>query len=142
MENVVKCKENDYPSLVDIWERSVRATHTFLSEEDIAEIKSALIPVYFREVKLYVICHDDNIAGFIGLCDNKIEMLFIDPQYMGRGFGTRLIDFAKSSGADSVDVNEQNPRALEFYKARGFRVIGRDEFDDAGRPFPILHLAY
>ena len=49
--------------------------------------------------------------------------------------------FAKSFGADSVDVNEQNPRALEFYEANGFHVVGRDEFDADGRPFPILHLS-
>ncbi|MBD5243790.1 MAG: GNAT family N-acetyltransferase, partial [Barnesiella sp.] len=31
--------------------------------------------------------------------------------------------------------------ALNFYQARGFRIIGRDETDEAGRPYPILHLS-
>jgi len=52
-----------------------------------------------------------------------------------------LIEFAKQRGVTKVDVNEQNPSALNFYKAKGFRVISRDETDDAGRPYPILHLS-
>ncbi|MBD5359047.1 MAG: GNAT family N-acetyltransferase, partial [Bacteroides sp.] len=40
-----------------------------------------------------------------------------------------------------VDVNEQNISALNFYLAKGFKVTGRDETDEAGRPYPILHLS-
>ena len=39
-----------------------------------------------------------------------------------------------------VDVNEQNPQALQFYLAEGFQVVGRSELDGGGRPFPLLHL--
>jgi putative acetyltransferase len=45
-----------------------------------------------------------------------------------------------AQGALTVDVNEQNPEALAFYRACGFTVAGRSEVDDAGRPFPLLHL--
>lgn len=51
-----------------------------------------------------------------------------------------LIEFAKKRGCRLVDVNEQNPDALSFYRKRGFSVISRDETDESGRPFPILHL--
>lgn len=27
-----------------------------------------------------------------------------------------------------------------FYLNKGFEIISRDEFDAAGRPFPVLHL--
>lgn len=68
-------------------------------------------------------------------------MLFIDGNCRNRGYGSALIDFAKQKGATKVDVNEQNPSALNFYTAKGFRIIARDETDDAGRPYPILHLS-
>ena len=67
-------------------------------------------------------------------------MLFVDSNSMGKGLGSKLLDFAKSLGADSVDVNEQNPKALGFYQANGFHIVSRDEFDGDGRPYPILHL--
>lgn len=141
MEKIIRCRTEDYATLANIWERSVRATHSFLNEEDINEIKAALIPEYFPNVDLYAVADNDSLVGFIGLNDTKIEMLFIDSDHLGKGYGSALIRFAKDKGATTVDVNEQNPSALAFYKAIGFRVIGRDETDDAGRPFPILHLS-
>lgn len=141
MHRIVKCNKEDYMTLADIWERSVRATHKFLDEEAIAEIKAALIPDYFPNVELYAVSDNDSIVGFIGLREKMIEMLFIDSDNRGRGSGSSLIRFAKDQGATKVDVNEQNPLALAFYQAKGFRITGRDNTDDAGRPYPILHLS-
>ena len=90
---------------------------------------------------LYAIDADGVYAGFIGLRENKIEMLFIDSKWQGRGFGTKLIEFARRNGATLVDVNEQNVSALKFYQNQGFRIISRDDTDDAGRPYPILYMS-
>lgn len=43
-------------------------------------------------------------------------------------------------GVTAVDVNEQNVSAAGFYLHRGFEVVGRSETDEAGRPYPLLHL--
>lgn len=117
------------------------ATHSFLKEDDFTKIKAALIPEYFPNVDLYAITDNGMYTGFIGLSPDSIEMLFIDSNRRGQGYGSALIEYAKQRGATKVDVNEQNPSALIFYKARGFRIIGRDETDDACRPYPILHLS-
>ena len=37
-------------------------------------------------------------------------------------------------------MNEQNPRALGFYRRMGFEVVGRSELDELGNPYPLLHL--
>ena len=117
------------------------ATHDFLKNEDFNEIKAALIPDYFPNVDLYAIADNGVYAGFIGLSPGSIEMLFIDSDRRGQGYGSALIEFAIQRGATKVGVNEQNPSALNFYKAKGFRIISRDETDEAGRPYPILHLS-
>lgn len=137
---IVRCDPMDYPLLAAIWERSVRASHDFLSENVIAEIKAALEPDYFPNVDLYAASVNGRKVGFVGLSDVKIEMLFVDADCRGRGFGSALVDFAKRTGAVAVDVNEQNRAAYRFYMAHGFNVIARDDTDDAGRPYPILHL--
>lgn len=136
-----KCTPDEYPLLAEVWERSVRATHTFLSEETISEIKDELIPSYFPMVEIHVAVDDSLVMGFIGVAKDRIEMLFVDSCCQGSGVGSALIEFAIGQGAVKVDVNEQNPQARKFYESKGFRVIGRDETDDAGRPYPILHLS-
>ena len=138
---IVRCTEKDYETLAEIWERSVMATHRFLKENDFFEIKAALIPDYFPNVDLYTIADNGVYAGFIGLSPDSIEMLFIDSDRRGLGYGSALIEFAKQRGATKVDVNEHNSLALKFYKAKGFSIILRDETDEAGRPYPILHLS-
>ncbi|WP_185748217.1 hypothetical protein [Metaclostridioides mangenotii] len=39
-----------------------------------------------------------------------------------------------------VDVNEQNPLAVGFYKHLGFKEFDRSELDESNNPFPILHM--
>ena len=55
MDRIEPCNQKDYQTLVEIWERSVRATHSFLTEKDIMGIKESLISKYFKAVSLYVI---------------------------------------------------------------------------------------
>lgn len=134
------CAERDFRELADIWERSVRASHSFLGEEDIAEIRAALVPHYFPAVELYGLEENGSLVGFVGLAGSNVEMLFVDGCERGHGIGSRLMAHVLALGAESVDVNEQNPSALKFYLSKGFEIVGRDECDPAGRPFPILHL--
>lgn len=138
---IVRCNEKDYETLSGIWERSVMATHDFLKAQDFYEIRAALIPDYFPNVDLYAIADNGVYVGFIGFSPDSIEMLFIDSDRRGQGYGSALIEYARQRGATKVDVNAQNPSALNFYKAKGFRIISRDETDVAGRPYPILHLS-
>lgn len=115
---IVLCNENDYVTLAGIWERSVRATHNFLKGEDFNKIKAALIPDYFPNVDLYAVADNGVYAGFISLSPVTIEMLFIDSDCRGMGYGAALIEFAKRHGATRVDVNEQNPSALNSTKQK------------------------
>lgn len=133
---------NDYPELVEVWEASVRATHLFLPEEAIREMKSRMAGEYLPGVELFCTREQGAIVAFIGLAGDHIAMLFVRPDRRGRGYGRRLVEEAAARfGVRTVDVNEQNGQATGFYLRLGFAVVGRDERDDDGRPFPILHLA-
>ena len=88
----------------------MRATHDFLDETTINEIKAALIPDYFPHADLYAVVDHSSLVGFIGLRENTIEMLFIDSESRSRGYGSSLIEFAIQKGATKVDVNKQSPQ--------------------------------
>lgn len=129
--------------LVEVWEASVRSTHRFLTEKDIRFFKPLIRNKYIPVVELYIIRNGQNrIAAFMGLSDELIEMLFVHPEEQGKGYGKQLIEFAiYHKHIFKVDVNEQNEKATSFYLNRGFDIVGRDETDPNGNPFPILHLS-
>ena len=111
------------------------------NEQHILQIKELIIQHhYFDHVKLFHVEREQQIAGFMGLAYKKIEMLFVNPIFFDQGIGSLLIQKAFELGADEVDVNEQNTRALEFYLKHNFQQMARSELDAEGNPFPILHL--
>lgn len=136
-------REKDYPELIAVWEASVRATHDFLSEEDIQALRPLIREQYFDAVELYCVRDERGaIQGFCGVAQGNLEMLFVAPESRGRGIGTALCRHAVDHlGVSRVDVNEQNPQALGFYEHFGFKIIGRSPLDGQGNPFPLLHLA-
>lgn len=128
-------------SLTGVWERSVRASHDFLAEEDIQKLIPAVREALEMIANLVVLYHGDDPVGFIGMEDRKVEMLFLAPEYWGYGLGTLLINMAiKDYGCVFVDVNEQNPKARSFYTHMGFREYERTETDNQGNPFPIIRM--
>lgn len=125
-----------------IWEQSVRASHDFLSEQDI----QALVPIVRDQalpgLEVWVL-RDGTSApiGFMGLDGDKLEALFIAPGSLRQGCGKLLLEHARTlKGPLQVDVNAQNPRAVAFYLSNGFVVAGRSPTDAQGQPFPLLHL--
>jgi putative acetyltransferase len=135
---ITTATEKDYPEIIEVWEQSVRATHQFLPEEYLQQIKS-LLPSIFPAVQLFVVQDHNKIAGFLGVAEKKIEMLFIHPGSRGKGIGKQLTEFAMYElQADKVDVNEQNEQATGFYQRMGFVVTGREETDGLGKPYPLL----
>ena len=138
---IVQATQADYLTLIDLWERSVRATHDFLPETEIAQLKPLILNEYFAQVCLHVVVRDNQILGFLGSSEDNIEMLFIDPDFRRTGVGSSLLDFTvKQLGIYKVDVNEQNTQAVNFYKKSGFEVVGRSELDGQGNPYPLLHM--
>ena len=130
-----------YPELIKVWEKSVRATHDFITEADIQHYKPLILNQYFDQLNLFCILDNKEIQGFIGLDGQLIQMLFIDPSVRGTGVGKTLVDFAvQTHGANIVDVNEQNDQAVGFYLHIGFKTVERFDQDAAGKPYPILSM--
>lgn len=127
--------------LLGIWEASVRASHHFLTEEDIRSLCPQAEEAVRQIGTLWVAYEDSACVGFMGIQARKIEMLFLHPDYFRKGIGRMLVQKAfDEQDVQYVDVNEQNPSAVKFYERMGFRVFRRDSIDDQGNPFPILRM--
>lgn len=139
---IERAGSDQFAELTELWERSVRASHSFLSEEDIAELRVAVREKALPALELYIAVDDAGATlGFMGMAGNSVEALFVDAPFFGRGAGAALLDHARAMHETlKVEVNEQNPRAVAFYEKYGFRRTGRSQTDSEGRPFPLLHL--
>ena len=127
--------------LLEVWEKSVRATHLFLSDREIKNIKE-YVPQALNGIAHLMI--DAGEAGravaFMGIEDGTLEMLFISPEERGKGLGKRLIEYGiESYSVERLAVNEQNPQAKKFYEHMGFHVIKWTGLDEQGNPYPLLY---
>ncbi len=139
-----KARPSDAPALVAIWEESVRATHPFVAEDDVLFFKELIVrDRVFERMPVHVLrAADGTIAGFMAANDGMLDMLFLVPAHIGKGGGRLLMDYGLNHlGVNRVDVNEQNPDALAFYRHFGFEVVSRSAVDGFGKPYPILHMA-
>lgn len=128
--------------LLDVWESSVKATHLFLSVDEINNIKQ-YVPQALKDVSILVIAENKNgdPVGFMGVDDKKLEMLFVLDKYRGQGIGKQLLQYGiENYSINELTVNEQNPHAKGFYEHMGFEVYKRTELDEQGNPYPLLYM--
>lgn len=128
--------------LIVVWEKSVKATHLFLSENEVEEIKK-YIPQALNGISHLIIAEnkESGPVAFMGIEAQKLEMLFIAPQERGKGLGRELIQYGiENYSVNELAVNEQNPLAKGFYEHMGFHVYKRTDHDEQGNPYPLLYM--
>lgn len=127
-------------ALLDIWERSVRATHLFLSDAEVKSIKD-YVPQALKSVEPLIVVETEQPIAFMGVQNGRLEMLFLAPEERGKGIGKRLLQYGiENYGIIELTVNEQNPQAAGFYEHMGFETYKRTELDEEGDPYPILYM--
>ena len=140
MQTDIKPYEEKYrEQMVLVWEKSVKATHHFVTPGEVERLKELVKEIDFNSYSVYCLVSEDKVLGFLGVEDDVIESLFLDPDYFGQKFGTKLMDFALNDlKANKVNVNEQNTDAIKFYTRFGFKTYERTEKDSYGNDYPIL----
>ena len=128
--------------MLEVWEDSVRATHLFLSNKEIENIKK-YVPQALKGVShLIIIENEENLPiAFMGIEATRLEMLFVKNNERGKGLGKQLLKYGiENYNVNELTVNEQNPNAKRFYEYLGFKVYKRNERDEQGNPYPILYM--
>lgn len=128
--------------LLKVWENSVKATHLFLSEGEIENIRK-YVPQALKEIPFLIVAeNEDQIpVGFMGIAGRHLEMLFVSDDVRGKGLGRKLLAYGiEKYAVNDLAVNEQNPLAKGFYEHMGFAVYKRTECDEQGNPYPLLYM--
>ncbi|MDH0313970.1 acetyltransferase [Klebsiella pasteurii] len=141
--SIRRSRHDEGEKLVAIWRRSVDSTHDFLSKEYRVELET-LVSSFLPEAPLWVaVTEKDEPIAFMLLTGEHMDALFVDPMVRGCGVGKLLIEHALTLAPKlTTNVNEQNEQAVGFYQKMGFKVTGRSETDDLGKPYPLLNLVH
>ncbi|WP_443649181.1 GNAT family N-acetyltransferase [Blautia faecicola] len=130
------------PVLLTIWEDSVRATHHFLSDTEIEQIRE-YVPQALQNVSHLLVAQNESgeSIGFMGTENNRLEMLFLSPKECGKGIGKQMLQYGMEQyGIRELTVNEQNPQAVVFYMHLGFETYKRADCDEEGNSYPLLYM--
>jgi GNAT superfamily N-acetyltransferase len=71
------------------------------------------------------VAEDGEIVGFLGLKDDVVTHLYVEPASQSRGIGSALLGHAKSLRPKRLElwVFQKNDGARRFYERHGFRLV-------------------
>lgn len=89
--------------------------------------------IYIPGSETWVYEVDNLIIGFISMMDNEIGGLFVLPNNLSKGIGTKLVDFIKKERSSlEVEVFEKNHIGRSFYDKSGFKRIKKYHHEESG----------
>lgn len=114
----------DFDRLTELWLSASLEAHDFISSDFWQQNAEKMRHKYLPASENWVYCENDRILGFFSLFNDNLAALFVDPSAQSRGIGRKLLDHAKILRPSlSLNVYEQNIRAVSFYSRNGFRVV-------------------
>lgn len=93
-------------------------------------VRSWLVGVVVRGDEVWIAETEAKVVvAMMLLVGNWIEQLYIDPSWTGRGIGTMLLDVAKRSRPDGLQLwtFQSNGGAHRFYERHGFKASERTD---------------
>lgn len=136
--------DQDWPSILDVWVASWRATYP---EIDFVQRREWLVRhVQDLEaagaVTLCLFDERSTLAGFIVInpADGWLDQICVAPDRFGAGFGASLLSAARTVSPKLIrlDVNADNARAIRFYERDGFARVGRGANTLSGRETIVM----
>jgi GNAT superfamily N-acetyltransferase len=115
----------DADAIANVYYASFRLL-TFLPMLHTAEdYRWFIASVTLKECEVTVAEDESGIVAFLARQGEEVRLLYTRPDRIGMGAGAQLIDAAKASGINALEMwcFEANERARRFYEARGFRAI-------------------
>ena len=100
----------------------------YTEEETRTFIRELLLP----NNEVWVAEEDGRVIGFVGLGDDCVRHLWVQPEAQNRGVGTALLTVAKERRSDGLQlwVFQRNVGARRFYERHGFTLA---QLTDGGR---------
>jgi GNAT superfamily N-acetyltransferase len=117
----------DADAIANVYSASFRLLTFLPMLHTIEDYRWFIANVILNECEVTVAEDESGIVAFLARRGEEIRLLYTRPDRIGMGAGTQLIDAAKSSGIDALELwcFQANERARRFYETRG---LSRDPF--------------
>jgi ribosomal protein S18 acetylase RimI-like enzyme len=146
--NIQKAKTEDHIRLTEITKKS--KAYWGYSEEQMEKWSNNLTITtdYIETNPVFNLVNENQIVGYYSYLkkeDNKVKLdnLFILPEYIGKGFGTFLMnDFLERMRNEKCPkiILDSEPNAEQFYQKIGFTKIDEFETSIKNRFMPIMEM--
>ncbi len=134
-----KAEIKDWPTLINIFDKALRTTDVLADDEWSALYKN-LMSFSYPTYDTYVFEVDGIVVAYISYWQEKklIKMLYVLPEYMNKGIGSKLIKYVLDAYQDemTIGVKPTNKVALHLYQKFGFEIFSKEEFDTSGIYYP------
>jgi len=123
-------REGDGPGLGDVWLGAWYATFDFPPSHPDDEVRRWLATELLPTRETWVATEPDGrVVALLALSDDMIDQLYVAPDRIGTGIGSRLIATAKARRPDGLDLYcfAVNTRASAFYEGHGFSAVARGD---------------
>jgi GNAT superfamily N-acetyltransferase len=136
----------DAAAIAEIWLRSFAATYDFPPahpDDDVRRwVRDDLVPT--TEVWVAVDERSARIVGFMALDGDDLGQLYLDPAWLRRGIGSRLVELAKTRrpGGLGLFTFQVNAGARAFYERHGFRTVWLGDGSANEERQPDLRMAW
>lgn len=117
-------QSSDLQPLLAVWRDSTRSGHPFIDESYWQENEIMVRDIYLPASRTWVWEDNSAIQGFVSVLEPcVVGALFVAPNAMRCGIGRALISHVCGLYPDlTLEVYQQNTRAVHFYYARGFHI--------------------
>jgi len=141
-----KALPEDHVILTAITKRSKNHWGYGLEQIELWKEDLTISESYIQQHQVYKISQENIILGYYSYFEidaNKVKLdnLFIDPIYIGKGIGKLLMnDFFKRVNKENylTVTLDADPNATDFYSKLGFEIVGKLPTSIEGRYLPIM----
>ena len=120
-----KYKAEDFDELAKVMDEGrMQELEAEGMEQVFISLKDAPYLKYFLSCDIYVAEKDEQVVGFVGLGQRRLDFLYILPGMQGKGIGSALMKtaLAKLPRPVRLAVFADNERAKNLYQKFGFKV--------------------
>jgi putative acetyltransferase len=120
-----RAASSDADEIANVYYASFRLLTFLPMLHTLEEYRWFVSNVTMKECEVTVAEDESGIVAFLARREEGVRLLYTRPDRIGMGAGTQLIDAAKASNVDALELwcFEANERARRFYEARGFHSI-------------------